>query len=101
MVRVDTLVLFLILEEMLSVFTIENNICCGFVIHGLYYVDIGLSMPTFRRVFFFFVFFHKWVLNFVERLLFICWDDCVVFILFTLFDWHILKNPCIPSINPT
>ena len=22
-------------------FTIENNVCCGFVIYGLYYVEVG------------------------------------------------------------
>jgi len=34
-------VLFLISEEMLSIFTIENNVCCEFAVNGLYYVEIG------------------------------------------------------------
>ena len=34
------LVLLLILKEMLSVFTIEYDICCGFSRYGLYYVKV-------------------------------------------------------------
>ena len=37
---VDILVLFLILEEMLLVSTIENDVCCEFVIYHLYYVEV-------------------------------------------------------------
>ena len=48
--RVDILVLFLTLEEMLSVFTAENNLCCGFAVCGLYYVDAGL--PTWCQLLF-------------------------------------------------
>ena len=44
-VRVDILVLFLTLEEMLSVPTTEN-ICCGFVTYGLCYVDVGSLCAT-------------------------------------------------------
>ena len=36
--RVDILVLFLILEEML--FTIEHDLSCRFFLFNLYYVDI-------------------------------------------------------------
>ena len=39
MVRVDTFVLFLILEE-IQFFTIENNVYCGFARYGLYYVEL-------------------------------------------------------------
>ena len=41
MTRVKTLVLFLILEEMFQFFTIENNVCCRLITHGLYYVEVG------------------------------------------------------------
>ena len=42
MVRVGTLVLFLTLGEMLSFFfTIEDNVCCGFIIYGFYYVEVN------------------------------------------------------------
>ena len=37
--RVDILILFLILGEMLSAFTIESDVTCGFVTYGLYYVE--------------------------------------------------------------
>ena len=43
------LVFSLILEKMLQFFTIEIDVCCEFVIHDLYYVEIG-SMSTFWRV---------------------------------------------------
>ena len=57
-------------------------------------------MPTFWRV------YEKWVLNFVESLFCLCWDDHMVFILqltwcITLSDLWILKNLCITAINPT
>ena len=42
--RVDILVLFLILEE-IKFLTIEYNVCCEFVIYGLYYVEVG-SLST-------------------------------------------------------
>ena len=39
MVKMDTLVLFLILGESFQFFTIKNNVCCRLIIYGLYYVD--------------------------------------------------------------
>ena len=41
MVRVDILVLFLILEEMLSAFHTEYGVTYRFVVYGLYYVEIS------------------------------------------------------------
>ena len=38
--REGILILFLILEEMLSVFTIEYDISYGFFIDGLYYIEV-------------------------------------------------------------
>ena len=32
-------------------FTIENDVCCGFVVYGLYYVEVGYPVPTFWRIF--------------------------------------------------
>ena len=61
-VEVDTLVLFLILGGMLSVFTIRNNVCCRFIIYGLYYVEVGSFSVHFLKSF-----NHKFVLNFVKR----------------------------------
>ena len=36
-----TLLLFLILEKVLQFFTVENSVCCGFVIYGLYYIEVA------------------------------------------------------------
>ena len=50
---------------------------------------------------------HKWVLNFVKGFFCIYWDNHMVFIFpflicsITLISLHILKNPCIPGMNPT
>ena len=60
----DILVLFLILVEMLSVFTIEADVVCGFVIYGLYYVEESSLYAYFLESF-----YHKWVLNFVKSFL--------------------------------
>ena len=38
--RVDILVLFLILKEVLSALHLGHDISCGFVIYGLYYVEV-------------------------------------------------------------
>ena len=54
MTRVGTLVLFLILEEILQFFTVENNVCSGFVIYGLYYVKVCSFYAYFLESFFFF-----------------------------------------------
>ena len=40
MVRMGILVLFLILEEKISVFHIEYDVSFKFVIYGLYYVEV-------------------------------------------------------------
>ena len=63
-------VLFLILAGMLSVFTIENDVCCRFIIYGLYYVEAGSFYAHFLKSF-----QHKWVLNFVRDFLVIFCDD--------------------------
>ena len=95
----DIRVLFLILGGMLSVF---HHGECLLIIYSLYYVDVN----------FFYVHFlkslnHKWVLNFVKGFFCIYWDDrwflCFNLLIWciTLIDFHILKNPCIPGINPT
>ena len=49
--RVGILVLFLILEEMLSAFYYYVWCSCGFVTYGLYYVELCSSIPTLLRVF--------------------------------------------------
>ena len=102
MVKVDTLVLFLILGECFQFFTIENNGCCRYIIYGLYYVEVGSFYVHLLKNF-----NHKWVLNFVKDFLCIYWDDHMVLSFnlliwcISLFDLHILKNHCIPGINLT
>ena len=56
--------------------TIENDACHGFVIYGLYYVEVGSLYAHFLESF-----YHKSVLNFVKSFFCIYWDDCMVFIL--------------------
>ena len=60
MVKVDTLVLFLILGVMLQFFTTEN-VCHRLIIYGLYYVEVGSFYDHVLKSF-----NHKWVLNFVK-----------------------------------
>ena len=58
----DILVLFLILEEMLSAFHHEYNIRCEFVIYSLYYDEVFSLYAHFLESF-----YHKWMLNFIKR----------------------------------
>ena len=52
-VKVDILVLFLILVEMFSIFTIENDVSCGFFTYGFNYFEVGslyaYSLESFIR----------------------------------------------------
>ena len=41
----------MILGEMLSVFTIENNVCCGLIIYGLYYSEVDSFYAHFLKSF--------------------------------------------------
>ena len=101
-VRVVNLVLFLILAEMVSVFHHWQWCCCGFVIYGLYYVELSSLYAYFLESFFI---NGCWILSkaFSASIEIIIW-----FLFFSLLIWcitfidlHILKNPCIPGINPT
>ena len=96
MVSVGTLVLFLILGEMLSVFRLMFAVGLSYM--AFIMLRLVPSMLIFCRVFFF---NHKWVLNFVKNVL--CNIDMVMwFLSFNLLLWCItLKNPCIPEINPS
>ena len=50
-VRISILVLFFILEEIISLFTIENNFC-RFVKCDLYHVEVGSHCAYFLEIFF-------------------------------------------------
>ena len=70
--KVDNLVLFLILGGMLSVFTIENDVCCRLIIYGLYCVEAGSFYAHFLKSF-----HHKSVLNYVKDFFGIYYDHMV------------------------
>ena len=74
-VRVGTLVLFLTLGEMLSIFHHWDYVCCEFVIYTFYYVELCSFYTCFLEGF-----YHKWMLNFVTGFLYIYWDNHMVFI---------------------
>ena len=73
---------------------------------------VGLAYVAFTMLSSFYAhflksFIHTWVLNFVKGLFCIYWDYHMV-LSFNLIIWcialidlHILKNHCIPGINPT
>ena len=82
--------------------TIENNICCGFIIYGLYYVEVGSFHANFLKSF---LINRCWILS---KAFYACTQIIIWFLSFnllmwciTLIDLRILKNPCIPGIKPT
>ena len=89
-------------EGKLSVFYHWNNVCCGFIIYGLYYVGVTSFYDHFLKSF-----YHKCVLNFVEGFFCTYWDYHIILYFslliwcITLTDLHILKNPSIPGIKLT
>ena len=89
--------------ECFQFFTIENNVCCRLIIYGLYYVEVGSSYAHFLgRVL---MINRCWILS---KAFSISTEMIIWFLSFSLliwciilFDLGILKNPCIPGINPT
>ena len=74
--RVGILVLFLILEEMLSVFTIEY-VSYELVLYDFVLLRYVPSVLCWK----FFLYNHKWMLNFVKYFFYIYWDNCMIFII--------------------
>ena len=99
--KVDTLVLFLILGGMFRFFTIEN-VCCRLITHDLYYVEVGSFYAHFFEVL---IINGCWILSkvFPASLEIIIWFLSFNLLIWciTVIDLHILKNPYIPGINPT
>ena len=83
-VKVNTLVLFLILGGMLSVF--QHWEWCRLIMYGLYYVEVGSFYAHFLKGF-----NHKWVLNFVKSSFYIYWDYHMLFLIFQFVNvvYHI------------
>ena len=48
--RVGTILLFLVLEEMLSAFTVDNEVSCGLVIFDFVMLRYIPSIPTLLRI---------------------------------------------------
>ena len=102
-VRVDILVLFLSLEGKLLVFTIENNVCCGLFIYCLYYVKVGSFYTHLLKQIF--TVNGCWILPkafsaSIEMIIWFLSFNLLIWCI-TLIDFCVLKNPCIPGINPT
>jgi len=88
MVRMGTLVLFMILEKYFQFFIINNNVDHGIVAYGIYYVEVGF----FCACFLYFFLNHKWMLIFFKSFLWIYWNDHMVSIFWSVnkvyhIDW--------------
>ena len=59
-----------------QLFTIKNDVRCGFVTYGLYYVEVGSLYAHFLKGF-----YQKWVLDFVKGFFRVYSEDHMVFIL--------------------
>ena len=69
------LVLFPILEAKLQLFIFKYDVGCGFVLYGLYYVEVLVLYTHFVESF-----YHEWMLNFIKCFFSIYGDDHVVFV---------------------
>ena len=99
--RVDTFVLFLILEGMLLVF--QHWECLLSVYHiWPYSIEVSSFYANFLKKF-----SHKLVLNFVKDLFCIYWLDHMIFIfqflnmVYRIYWFAYIEHPCIPGIIPT
>ena len=86
------LVLFLVFQFL----AVKDYVGCGFVIYGLYYVEIFALYTHFVESF-----YHEWMLNFVECFFGIYGDDHVIFVLFVYVvgDVDGFSN-VVPSLHP-
>ena len=83
-------------------FCIEDDVSCGLIAGGLYYVEVCAFQPNLLRFFF----YHERMLNFV-KFFFFChllrWSYDFIFhsINGTFTNLYILNLPCIPGVNPS
>ena len=68
-----------------QIYTTEYNICCEFVIHDIYYVEVCSFYAPFLENF-----YHKSTLNFIQDFFYIQWYSYMIFILqFANVVYHI------------
>ena len=99
LVRVDTPVLFLILEKKFSAFH-----CWSIVLALDMSYSIMLKYAPFHTKFVG-SFHHERIMNFIKCFFCICWDDHDFFFILLMWcslfiDLYMLKHSCIPVINP-
>ena len=91
-----SLILFLILEVKLSIFTSEHDVNCWFTIYSFYYIEVCCLYAHFvLRGFCLFVCFtinECWIL--------LCLSFILLMWYIMLVDFWILNHPYIPGINP-
>ena len=82
--------------------TIDNDVCCGFVICGLYYIEVDCLYAHFLGRF-----YHKQVLTLseafsvsIEMIIWFLYFSLLIWYI-TLIDLQVLKNSCTSGINPT
>ena len=104
MVRVVTLILFLILKKKFSIFSIEC-VCCGLVKYGFYFVRYNPCMPTrCTRYTSLFLDFLLWKDGEFSQMVFLnYWDDHIIFIFHSIsVMYHICWFICVePSLHPS
>ena len=102
-VTVGTLVLFLILGEMLSIF--HHWGCLVWVYHIWLLLCWGMFLLYLLSGGYFFIINGCWILSkaFTESIEIIIWFLSFNLLMWciTLIDLQMLKNPCIPGIKPT
>ena len=97
----DILFCFSSWRKCFQLVTIDYDISCGFIIYG------PIILSRFPLCPFMESFYHKWILNVVKHFLHLLgWP--YVFLFFNLLIWCIIlidlcimKNLCIPGVNPT
>ena len=89
-------------ENAFSLSLLIMMLAVGFLYMAFITLRFVLTVPTSWRVL-----YPEWMLNFIRGFFCIYWNGQMVFILnslmwcVTLIHLQVLKNPCIPGINPT
>ena len=97
----DIIVFYWSERKCIQFLTTENDVCYGFVVHGLYYAEVGSFCACFLESF-----LSLMSVYFVKSFFCIYWGDHMIFIIqFVNTVCHIdlctLKNICKPGINLT